>query len=417
MKNFNLTTMEPSSERSSLTVELVGEEGQRLPVKSALLAIEEPAIRIVESSRGLDTNDNTLASIDVTLAIVDGLGDLDLSRLRARLPGKETPLFALLGQKSPAAMRKALQEGADELLFLPLEVGYITRALLNISETRRRGKSDREGLVCSLVSTSGGVGVTTLTANLALALRTKLNRSVALVDLQLQTGQLAVCLDLTPAQSIATLGNTTRRIDSTALSAVLTRHESDVYLLAAPPAIEQSDLVTEEVINSALQVLRKLFDVVLVDCGSYIDGKSVSVWERSDQLLYVVDQSIRSVRAAGRFLDLLRRLDQPDLHPAVIVNKHMSDHPVRTQYIAEALRLPIFAEIPSDDEGLREVEVCGENLWKAPNGSEFTQVIEDVARRLAGVPLTVSAEPADGWVSGLLPGRWQWLKSFATNPQ
>ena len=114
-------------------------------------------------------------------------------------------LFALVQERSPVLMRRILRAGADELLFLPLDIGDATRALLKISETRRKAERQTGGVVVSLVSTVGGVGVTSLAANLGLALRYALNKRVAVVDLDLQTGGLAVFLNLEPERTIMQL--------------------------------------------------------------------------------------------------------------------------------------------------------------------------------------------------------------------
>ena len=107
---------------------------------------------------------------------------------------KEThpAIFALLRERSPGLMKRVLRAGADELLFLPLDTGDATRALLKISESRRREDQTGMGTVVSLVSLVGGVGVTSLAGNLALALRYSLDKRVAVIDLDLQAGALSV---------------------------------------------------------------------------------------------------------------------------------------------------------------------------------------------------------------------------------
>jgi len=391
----------------TLVVELVGDEEARSAVKAVLLAIKEPSIKILESVRGLSAAETAATPVNVVMAVLDAAGEVDLSALRARARDIHTPLIAVLSEKSPTAMRKALREGADELLFLPLENEYITRSLLNLSKTRSAGQSETSAVVCSLVSNTGGVGLTTLAGNLGLALRSKTKRRVAFLDLHLQTAGLAVFLDLTPAHSIVTLGQTSRKLDSTALDATLTAHPSGAYLLAAPRLIEQSELITEDLVNSVLEAMRKLFDFVLVDCGSYVDVKTVAVWERSDHVFYVVDQSIKAVRSAGRFLDLVTRLDSHDFEPELIINKYRSDYPIAEEDITESLKKPVFAKIPYDLEALDQAQLAGESLWQVAPDSSIAKAIDELARHLSGDTEPAPAHARERFIAKLLPGKWR----------
>jgi len=87
-----------------------------------------------------------------------------------------------------------------------------------------------------------------------------------------------------------------RKLDSIQLESALTKHPSGIYLLAAPKRIEDSELVADKTIGAVLELMRQLFDFVLVDCGGYIDENAVAAWERSDYLFYLLDQSIAAAR-------------------------------------------------------------------------------------------------------------------------
>jgi pilus assembly protein CpaE len=391
---------------SQLTVELIGEQRQREQVKTALSAIEDPQLTLLESATGLPSIDDNPA-VDVTIVAVDENAAL-LSGLRARPERQNVPLLALLHERSVTAMRRALQAGADELLFMPLEPGYLTRTLINIGEASRRATKRHGGIVCSLVSVTGGVGVTTLGANLGLALKYKLKKEVAFVDLHLQAAGLGVLLDLPSDHTIITLGQTHRALDSAVLSSVLTRHASGAYLLAAPNGIEESELITEETAVAVLQLMSQLFDFIVVDCGSYIDAKTLAVWERSDYLFYVLDQSIIAARSAGRFIDLLTRVDRPDIEPLFLLNKYASDHKIGERQLVDALKKPIFAKLPRDTEALDRVQLTGSDLWNVAPQSAFAQAIVDLAYKLAGEHNhSLSGESPESLVSKLLTWKWR----------
>jgi pilus assembly protein CpaE len=388
--------------RSALRILLVGEaDPRRTEARNALADLGDPPLELFEAGLGDPSPTNGGPPPDVVLVLFDGANEeAALAYLERQADADPRPsLFALLPERSPVLMRRILRAGADELLFLPLDSGDATRALLKISETRRRAERRAGGVIISMVSTVGGVGVTSLVGNLALALRQTLNKRVAVVDLDLQTGGLAVFLNVEPERSIVQLCESDRKIDSIQLEASLTKHPSGIYLLAAPKRIEDSEMVSDNIIGAALDLMRQLFDFVIVDCGGFIDENAVAAWERSDFLFYLLDQSIAAARCAWRFLDLFGRLGVSGVEPTFLLARYQPHHPISEDQIRHTLARPIFAKIPRDEKLLERVQLRGQDIWQAGPGSALVRAIEDLAKRLATGEATV--DQANGIVSRL----------------
>ena len=388
--------------RSALRILLVGDaDARRTEIRTALADLGDPPLELFEAGLGDPSPTNGGPPPDVVIVLFDGNNeDAALNYLEQQTQADPRPaLFALLPERSPVLMRRILRAGADELLFLPLDMGDATRALLKISESRRREERRAGGVILSMVSTVGGVGVTSLVGNLALALRQTLNKRVVVVDLDLQTGGLAVFLNLEPDRSIVQLCESERKIDSIQLEAALTKHPSGIYLLAAPKRIEDSEMVTDNVIGAALDLMRQLFDFVIVDCGGYIDENAVAAWERSDFLFYLLDQSIAAARCAWRFLDLFGRLGVSGVEPTFLLGRYQPHHPISEDQIRHTLARPIFAKIPRDEKLLERVQLRAQDIWQAGPGSALVRAIEDLARRLATGEARV--DQATGLVSRL----------------
>jgi len=388
----------------ALRVLLVGEaEDRRQEVKVALAALGDPPLEIIETVPGATRATNGGPPPDVTMVLFNGGNEeASLAYLQSQAEDEPRPvLFALVQERSPVLMRRILRAGADELLFLPLDAGDATRALLKISETRRKAERQAGGIIVSMVSTVGGVGVTSLTANLALALRYTLNKRVAVVDLDLQTGGLAVFLNLEPERTIMQLCESERKLDSIQLESALTKHPSGIYLLAAPKRIEDSELVSDKTIGAVLDLMRQLFDFVVVDCGGYIDENAVAAWERSDHLFYLLDQSIAAARCAWRFVDLFGRLGLSGVEPSFILGRYQAHHPISEEQITHTLGRPIYAKIPRDEKVLERVQLRAQDLWQVGPGSLLARAVEDLARPLA-TGGEASVEQGGGIVSRLL---------------
>ena len=362
---------------------MVGQgDEHRTEVRDALAALGDPMLNIDEIEP--DPNAATDVNFDVTMVVFNGNDELSLSYLNSRGGQEPRPaLFALLHDRSPDLMKRVLRAGADELLFLPLDPGDATRALLKISESRRREEVHvGGGTIVSLVSLIGGTGVTSLAANLALALRYAFDKRVAVVDLDLQTGGLSVFLNLEPERTIMTLTEGTRKLDSIQLESALSKHASGIYLLAAPKRIEDSELVTDATVGATLDLMRQLFDFVIVDCGTHIDSNTVAAWERSSHLFYVLDQSIGAARCAWRFVDLAGRLGLQGVEPNFILSRFVPAHPITEDQLSHTLAQSIYMRIPRDEKVLERVQLSAQDLWQVAPNSPLAKSVEDLARRL-----------------------------------
>jgi pilus assembly protein CpaE len=386
-----------------LRVQLVGQgDEHRTEVRDALAALGDPVLNISEIEP--DPDAATDVNFEVTMVVFNGNDELSLSYLNTRAGQEPRPaLFALLHDRSPDLMKRVLRAGADELLFLPLDPGDATRALLKISETRRREEVHvGGGTIVSLVSLIGGTGVTSLAANLALALRYAFDKRVAVVDLDLQTGGLSVFLNLEPERTIMTLTEGTRKLDSIQLESALSKHASGIYLLAAPKRLEDSELVTDATVGATLELMRQLFDFVIVDCGTHIDSNTVAAWERSNHLFYVLDQSIGAARCAWRFVDLVGRLGLHGVEPSFILSRFVPGHPITEDQLSHTLAQSIHTRIPRDEKVLERVQLSAQDLWQVAPNSPLAKSIEELARRLEVGTEVPDADSSNSLVSRLL---------------
>jgi pilus assembly protein CpaE len=386
-----------------MKVMLVGEPGEpRTQLKAVLAALVEPELEIVEGEAATAANlsENAAAPPDATLVMVNGNEELALNFLQTQAQHSPRPiLLAVLSARSAGLMKRALRSGADEILFLPLDPGEATRALLKISEARWRTERREGGVIISVMSMVGGVGVTSLAANLALALQS-LHQRVGLLDLDLQTGGLAVFLNLDPEVTIMPLVRLDRKLDSIQLESALTKHSSGVYLLSAPKRIEEGELVSDITVGTVLDLMRQLFDYVIVDCGDHVDENAVAAWERSEHLFYVLNQTIAAARCAWRFIDLFERLGLTTLEPRFILDRYSPSHPLTDKAIESTLAKPIYAKIPADLRTFENIEMKAQDLFEVAANSPVAHAVLDLAGRV--MPRTEPAAVRDnGFMSRL----------------
>jgi len=375
---------------------------QRGQLKTVLATLSEPELEIVEGEAATAANlsENSAAPPDATMVVVNGNEEAALNFIHSQASLTPRPsLLAVLSARSAGLMKRALRSGADEILFMPLDPGEATRALLKISEARWRTERGAGGVVISVVSLVGGVGVTSLAANLALALNS-LHQRVALIDLDLQTGGLAVFLNIDAEVTVMPLVRLDNKLDSIQLESALTKHSSGVYMLAAPKRIEEGELVSDITVGAVLDLVRQLFDYVIVDCGDHIDENAVAAWERSDHLFYVLNQSIAAARSAWRFIDLFERLGLTVLEPRFILNHYSPSHPLTEKAIEATLARPIFAKIPGDERTFEAIEMKAQDLFEVAPASPAARAMLDLAALV--MPQAEISTPNESFMSRLL---------------
>jgi pilus assembly protein CpaE len=372
-----------TGEAHKLRVLLFADPDNGAQIRAALEATEEP----------LDIHDADIAarpeqmrqSTDVVMFVFSS----DRHPARIPAPGAEfgkTPVrIALMKERAPQAVRAALRAGADEVLFLPVDQGELARALLKISEVSVAPKPGTRGRLISLVSVTGGAGVTTTAANCALALAHSTDKKVALVDLDFQSGDLDAALNLEPEHSIINLAEAKIRLNSVQVESALTKHPSGIYLLAAPRRIEESEQIPASRVTDILSMLLEMVDVVIADVGRHINDGSVTAWENSDEIVYVIDQSIGAIRGAWRFLDLFGRLNLSNVAPRIVLNRWVAHHPISEKHITNTLGRPLTARLPRDDDALRMVMTRGEDLWKVAPRSALVRGYDALAAELCGL--------------------------------
>jgi pilus assembly protein CpaE len=388
-------------------------EQQRAEVKAELEKIGDPKLIVTDLSLpSISRNGHEQHAADagepdvVMLLLSEEAGEEDaLNYLKSYADKATRPaLFAVLAEHSEDLMRRAVRAGADELLWLPLVPRDVTRALIKVTEARQRNAAREGGVVCSLTSLVGGVGVTSLSANLALALNYEFKRSVALVDLDLQAGMLSILLNLQPECTISALSRPEVALDSIQLRAALTHHPSGLYVLAAPKQIEDAELVGAATVTKVLKLLRQMFDFVIVDSGRGINELTLAAWEESDHVFYVLDQSIGGARCGWRFIRLFERLKLFGARAHFVLDRFQPGFPITPDQLVHTLSRPIYAYIHRDDRAMEGVQLSGKDLWQVAPRSQLTRSVVGLARKLAE-PLGAAQEEDDrGFFARLFAG-------------
>ncbi len=245
---------------------------------------------------------------------------------------------------------KAMRAGAREFLPKPLIKDDFVTALSKIKEQVSGFHSeDKKCRIITTFSNKGGIGKTAIAANLALELANMTKERVALIDLNLQLGDITTFLDINPSFDISYVVQNLSRIDETFLLSSLEKYkETSLYVLADPPYLEQAEDITAEQISALFDVLKQAFSYIVVDTSANFDGKTITALDHSDLILLISIVNLPAIRNCQRCLELFERLGYEKSKTKIILNRYMENDEIKIEDVEDVLGRKIYWKIPNN---------------------------------------------------------------------
>ena len=245
---------------------------------------------------------------------------------------------------------KSMRIGAREFLTKPMKEQEAVMAIAKLRDLTLGNLSDNNK--CKIISTfsnKGGIGKTAIAVNLALELANVTKEKVALIDLNLQLGDVTTFLDLNPSFDISYVVNNINRVDESFLLSTLEQYkDTSLYVLADPPYLEQAEDITSDQIAKLFDVLKETFSYIVVDTGSSFDGKTITVLDNSDLILLVTIVNLPAIRNAQRCLELFERLGYSNEKVKIVLNRYMENEEIKTEDVEDVLNKKVYWKIPNN---------------------------------------------------------------------
>ncbi|WP_326658328.1 AAA family ATPase [Streptomyces sp. NBC_00385] len=302
---------------------------------------------------------------------------------------------------SPGLYSAAMDSGARGLVGLPLSYEELAQRVQaaagwSVGVRRHLGAGAEVftgpgGTVVTVSGAKGGVGATVTAVQLALAAQAS-GHTVALVDMDLQSGDIASFLDVQFRRSIVDLA-AINDISPRVLSDAVFSHSSGLALLLAPGEGERGEEVSDRAARQIVSALRSRYEIVVIDGGSQMNGANAAAIEMADIALLVTTPDVVAVRGAKRIVRMWDRLQiRKAEETTTLVNRYSRNTEIQPPLIQKITGTRIAGTaIPANFKELQGAVDAG-RMHELDSKSVVKQALWALAGELGLVKVPAGAE-------------------------
>ena len=320
--------------------------------------------------------------MDINLRDMDGLQVAE--QIMRTWP---TCIVMMSVQSEPEYFSQAMAIGARGYLVKPFTSERLVRTLdLAIDNFRPTVNVPvpPSGLrkMIAVYSPKGGAGTSVLAANLAISIQQATQKSVVLVDANLQNGDAHVLLNINTNASIDDLREASS-LDQQIIDSTVVRHgESEIGLLRAPLSPESAELFTSDTMRAILVELRDHFDYVIVDTGSAFSEATLTVLEESDIILCVTTLEVTAIHRVSQFFQIADRVGIDHAKIRLLCNRVEQYYGIKPNQVESQLRRRFLAQIPEDEKLVIASTNRGVPFVVSQNGAPISRSVQALAKRI-----------------------------------
>jgi len=255
---------------------------------------------------------------------------------------------SLLAESLRAGIRDVIAE--DDIAGLSTSVRRakeLSAALRDQAVQDGTGVAASHGRIVTVFAAKGGSGKTTVSTNIAVALAQGGNRKVALLDLDLAFGDVAIAMGLSPTHTIADAVSMEASLDGAALRSLVTSHPSGISVLVAPLDPSKAEGISTSLVIRAIDLLSVEYDYVIIDCPPALNDHVLAAFDVSDIVALVATLDVPSIKNLKLTLDTLTQLNYPTERLKIALNRANAKVGLEIKDVETAIGMPAIGLIPS----------------------------------------------------------------------
>ncbi len=262
---------------------------------------------------------------------------------------KDNIIIALSNKTTTDSIIKAMRVGAKDFISKPIVKSEFSELVNKLKYELLNPIEESPCKIISTFSNKGGIGKTSIAVNLAVELAQMTKEKVALIDLNLQLGDVATFLDMTPPFAMDYIADNIANLDKEELLKTMTRYKNtSLYVIADPLNLDSSQDITAEQIKNILNELKKIFSYVVIDIGTNIDSKTITALNMSDLILLVAIVNLPAIRSTQRCMEMFEKLGYTKDKVKLVLNRYMENEDIKTSDIEDVVKQKVYWKIPNN---------------------------------------------------------------------
>jgi pilus assembly protein CpaE len=283
------------------------------------------------------------------------------ARVRSTPGLSQVPVMCVSASDDVEERIRFLEAGADDVMARPFDARELEARVEALLLRFQRSKDlspvlsgngpavGRARRAVAVFSPKGGVGTTTIATNVAVAAAAKRPDRVVLIDLALQFGGVATHLNLRPRQTLADLVRDESALrEPELLRGYASRHDRGLHVLAAPAAPEAAETITPAHVGRIITTALDAYDLVVIDAGSALDERILTVFEAADTIILPVYAEIAALKAMHALLEYLTETGSVALKSMFVLNNQFAREILKLRDVESALGSKVEFELPYD---------------------------------------------------------------------
>jgi len=333
-----------------------------------------------------------LILMDVAMPKLDGYAATQ--QIRAAEKGERVPIIMLTSEADIEQRVRGLRAGADDDIvkpFHPLELMARIKALLargGPGSAKASTEAPTLGKLCLFYPAKGGVGTTTIAINTAIALAREVKRRTALIDANLQFGDLRVFLDLGLDTASIVNAVSENDLDLDLFRTMFVHHRSGIELLLAPASPAAADIVVERqrlaptVVSNMLALARRLYDYTLVDMSQAIDDFNLQLFDEADVIYVIMTADLSCLKNVPLVLETMDSLGYEKGKVQLVLNRSNAYTGINVSNAESALGRKIDYQVINEYRGAISALNSGEPFMSSRADAPLSKSVLAFARAI-----------------------------------